>query len=205
MLALSTPLYEGEKYVGSLLARMRVRATFGVVKMNCDGQGSCVTALLGPRDRDRKEDPMPGSIYVLAAPGLADGQETMLEAPLATKICARLDCQPRSSDQFAQPSRAEPLMLDDYEDPVSHTHSMAALAPVGGTGLIVVVAMPKNALDAITQRMTDQIKAFLWVPVSLGLLLLSVVLTAPRLLGRVRRMVRSSSVDRGGEGTATAS
>jgi hypothetical protein len=53
-------------------------------------------------------------------------------------------------------------MLDDYEDPVSHTRSMAAFAPVGGTGLIVVVAMPKNALDAITQRMTDQIKAFLW-------------------------------------------
>lgn len=188
MLALSTPLYEGSKPVGALVARTRARATFGAVQMNCGVHGSCMTALLGPRDRDHKEDPMPGSIYILAAPGLADGQERMLDPGLAQTICSRLrrGCQPEASNQFQPRSSAETLVVDDYEDPISHTRSMAALAPVGGTGLIVVVATPNNALDAITARMVDRIKSFLWIPILLGLGLLAAVIAVPALVERRR-------------------
>jgi serine/threonine protein kinase len=190
MLALSAPLYEGGKYVGFLVARTRARATFGAVQMNCGGHGSCMTALLGPRDRDHKEDPMSDSIYVLAAPGLADGQEKMLDARLAQTICARLPCQPAASNQFQPRSTAETIMVDDYEDPISHTRSMAALAPVGGTGLIVVVATPNNALDAITERMVEQIKSFLWIPLLLGLALLAAVIAVPAFNERRRAALR---------------
>ena len=58
--------------------------------------------------------------------------------------------------------------------------SIAALARVGGTGLIVMVATPNNALDAVTQRMTDRVKAFLWVPMALGVLLLGAILAGSR-------------------------
>jgi serine/threonine-protein kinase len=183
MLALSTPLYEGERQVGTLVGRTRARATFGAVRMNCGSHGSCMTALLGPRDRDRQDQPLPDSIYVLAAPGLAEGQELMVEPTLARRVCAELACQPRANDQFEQAAYTQLLVLDDYEDPISHARSMAALAPVGGTGLIVLVATPNDALDAITERMTHETKAFLWIPVCLGLLLLGAVLAWPWLRG----------------------
>lgn len=183
MLGVSAPMYDGEAYVGAVAVRTRARATFGAVQMNCGGQGSCMTALLGPRDRDLKGQPMPSSIYVLAAPGLADGQERMLAPELAQAVCARLPCQPAASDQFQARRAVDTMVVDDYVDPISGTHSMAALAPVGGTGLIVVVATPHNALDAITQRMVDQIKSFLWVPMLLGLALLLAVIALPPLVG----------------------
>jgi serine/threonine protein kinase len=180
-LALSTPLYEGDRHLGALISQTQTRATFGAVRMNCGPQGTCMTALLGPRDRDAEGEPLPRAIFVLAAPGLAVGQRLMIGPPLARRICAQLECQPGAQDQFEQPARMQPVVLDDYEDPISHARSIAAFAPVGRTGLIAVVATPNAALTAITERMTHQIKAFLWVPLSLGLLLLGGVLAAPRL------------------------
>ena len=82
---------------------------------------------------------------------------------------------------FSLPSRAQTLILDDYEDPVAHTRSIAALAPVGGTGLVVLVATPDSAADALTRRMIDRMKGFLWIPIIPGLLLLVALGWAPAL------------------------
>jgi hypothetical protein len=84
------------------------------------------------------------------------------------------------------------LIIDDYLDPISRARSMAALAPVGGTGLIVVVATPNNALDAITKRMVDRIESFLWVPILLGLALLAAVIVLPMLGARVGAQARKA-------------
>lgn len=179
MLGLSTPLYADGEYIGALLGRTRARATFGAMQMGCGKSGTCLSALLGPRDRDVASESMPTSIYVLAAPGVADGQEVMLDDSLARMICARFDCQPAPFDQFEQAAQPQPIILDDYEDPLSHHRSMAALAPVGRTGLIVVVAAPNHALYALTERVTDRITTFLWVPLLLGLLLLAAATLRP--------------------------
>jgi eukaryotic-like serine/threonine-protein kinase len=184
-LVLSTPLYDDNRHVGALIGGTRAKATFGAVQMNCGGQGTCMTALLGARDRDHESAPLPDSLYVLSAPGLSEGQEAMMDPKLSDHICARLACEPEPAHQFVS-STSEPLLLEGYLDPVSGVRSMAALAPVGGTGLIVVVATPDNALDRITQRMVDQIKAFIWVPVLIGLALLFAVVAGPRLLGTRR-------------------
>jgi serine/threonine protein kinase len=178
MLALSAPIYEGDKYIGALAGRIRARATFGAVQMNCGGHGACMTALLGPRDRDSASEPQSQTIDVLAAPGLADGREYKLQPKLAARICAGIACAPAATQQFEQPVPLRPLLLDDYEDPISGTRSMAALAPVGRTGLIVVIATAENALDAITQRTTERAKHFLWIPVLVGLLLLAAVVAS---------------------------
>lgn len=190
MLGLSTPFYDARSHhIGALAGRVRVRATFGAVQMNCGGERLCMTALLGSRDRDH-DDPPPdvrtaardSSIYVLASPGLADGQELKIEEPLATTI-RKLPYTPAARDQFA-PSTHPLLVLDDYEDPVSHARSMAVLAPVGGTGLIVVVATPHDALAVISGRMTDGMKRYLWVPLVIGLLLLAGLVAWPALAER---------------------
>jgi hypothetical protein len=188
VLALTTALYDGNERIGVLSGWVRARATFGAVQMNCGAQGHCMTALLGPRDRDHRGDPLPDSIYLLAAPGLADGQELMLDSTSAHAICKQLPCEPAATGQFDVPDRPRGLVLDDYEDPISHVRSLAAFAPVGRTGLIVVVATPNDALDAITMRMVDRIKTFLWVPLAIGLVLLACVIVWPdrRSLPRAR-------------------
>jgi hypothetical protein len=68
---------------------------------------------------------------------------------------------------------------------------MAAIAPVGGTGLLVVVATPNDALDEITRRMTDRAKAFLWIPALLGLVLLGAAVAGPDLFFRIGAARRS--------------
>jgi hypothetical protein len=187
VLGLSTPLYQDGNYIGAFLGSTRARSTFGAVQMNCGARGSCMTALLGSRDRNYGEVEMPRSILVLAEPGLRDGEERTLDAETANRLCARFDCQPALINQFDPPTHANPLVIDDYKDPISRTHSMAAVAPVGRTGLFVVVATPLDALDAVMTRMADRVKAFIWVPLLAGLVLLAAVMAWPFLAARVRR------------------
>lgn len=142
-----------------------------------------MTALLGPRDRDQPDQAIPGSIYVLAAPGLVEKKATMLDDGLAETICQRLPCEPAKSDQFLK-SAAEIIVIDDYKDPITQKRSTAALAAVGGTGLIVVVSTPNDALDVISEHIVDQSRRLVWVLVILGLALYAAVIAAPALTRR---------------------
>ncbi len=178
----AAPLFDDDEHpIGVLLGTTLARSTFGAVQMNCTGNGDCMTALLGSRDRDGPSEPLPETVNILAEPGLSDGQDRMLDRATSRRICAALDCTPRVRGQFSLPSRAQALILDDYEDPVAHTRSIAALAPVGGTGLVVLVATPDSAADALTRRMIDRMKGFLWIPIVPGLLLLAALLAGPAL------------------------
>jgi len=178
----AAPFFDGDDHpIGVLLGTTLARSTFGAVQMNCTGNGDCMTALLGSRDRDGPSEQLPDTVNVLAEPGLSDGQDRVLDRATSRRICAALDCTPRLRGQFSLPSRAQTLILDDYEDPVAHTRSIAALAPVGGTGLVVLVATPDSAADALTRRMIDRMKGFLWIPIIPGLLLLVALGWAPAL------------------------
>jgi len=75
-------------------------------------------------------------------------------------------------------------VLEDYEDPITRVRSMAALMPVGGTGLIVVVSTPDNALATISERMTDRVKQLLWLQVALGCGLLIAAVGGPLIARR---------------------
>lgn len=168
MLGISTPLYEGDELRGVLVGRTRARGTFGALHMSCGKHSACSTALLGPRDRDSEAEPMPSALYVLAAPGLSEGRSLMLDAQLARRTCKRLPCAPKPSPQLDRPSKVEPLQIDDYIDPITGARAMAALAPVGGTGLIAVVSTSDNALASIGDRMTERLEQLLWIQVALG-------------------------------------
>jgi serine/threonine protein kinase len=191
-LGFAAPLFDAQgRHVGAVVGTTKTRATFGAVQMNCSGNGSCMTALLGPRDRDRPDSALPDALSVLAEPGLGRGEEKRVASGLRQQICAHLGCVPLPHDQFRLMPKIQPLLIEDYVDSVSHTRSIAALAPVGGTGLVVLVATPNDAVDALSQRIIARLKAFLWVPVLAGLLLLAGLLADPRrLLAIARKQAR---------------
>ena len=182
----TAPLFdEDDKPIGVVLGSTLARSTFGAVQMNCTGEGDCMTALLGSRDRDGPDEPMPYKVNVLAEPGLADGEDRTLDIPTSTRICAALACVPRARDQLALPVSRPALIVEAYRDPVTNRSSIAATAPVGGTGLVVLVATPDSAADALASRMVDRMKALLWIPLAPGLLLLGVLALTLRWRRRI--------------------
>jgi hypothetical protein len=178
---LAVPMFgtSGE-FIGFLAGSRQLSSTFGAVQMNCAGGGNCMTELLGPRDRDVADVPVPSTISVAAAPGLAPGTEITWDLALGKKICAQLGCAPAPRDQFQARMGIRPLVAD-YVDPVSHIASIGAFAPVGRTGLVVVVATPRSAVRELTDRMLRKARAYLGAPMLLGVLLLGALLASLRL------------------------
>lgn len=180
-LDLSLPLFgKTGEFVGFLSGSRELSSTFGAVQMNCAGGGNCMTALLGPRDRDLAGVPMPSNLSVVAAPGLAPGAEVAWDLTLGKTICARLGCTPAPRDQFQARSGVRPVVAD-YIDPISHIASIGAFAPVGGTGLVVVVSTPRSAVRELTDRMLQKARSYLGTPTLLGVVLLGALLASLRL------------------------
>lgn len=138
-----------------------------------------MTELLGPRDRD-SPGPRPTAISVVAAPGLEAGTEITWDLALGRTICAQLGCTPAPRDQFQARTGARPVVAD-YVDPVSHMASIGSFAPVGGTGLVVVVATPRSAVRELTDRMLRKARSYLGVPMLLAGVLLGALLASLRL------------------------
>jgi hypothetical protein len=72
-------------------------------------------------------------------------------------------------------------VVADYVDPVSHIASIGAFAPVGGTGLVVVVATPRSAVRELTDRMLKKARSYLGAPMLLGVVLLGALLASLRV------------------------
>ncbi len=178
---LALPLFgKTGEFVGFLSGSQQLSSTFGAVQMNCAGGGNCMTELLGPCDRDMPDVPVPTTIRVLAAPGLEPGAEIAWDLSLGRTICARLGCTPAPRDQFQARVGIRPLVAD-YVDPVSHIASIGAFAPVGGTGLVVVVATPHSAVRELTDRMLRKSRAYLGAPILVGVALLGALLASLRV------------------------
>jgi hypothetical protein len=178
---LALPMFgRSGEFIGFLAGSRLLSSTFGTVQMNCAGGSSCMTELLGPRDRDFADVPRPSAISVAAAAGLDPGAEITWDLQLGRTICARLGCVPAPRDQF-QARTGIPPVVADYVDPVSHIASIGAFAPVGGTGLIVVVATPRSAVRELTDRMLKKARSYLGAPMLLGVVLLGAVLASLRL------------------------
>ncbi len=180
-LDLALPMFgKTGEFIGFLSGSQQLSSTFGAVQMNCAGGGNCMTELLGPRDHDAADVPVPTTIRVVAAPGLEPGAEIAWDLDLGRTICARLGCTPAPRDQFQARTGIRPVVAD-YVDPVSHIASIGAFAPVGGTGLVVVVATPRSAVRELTDRMLKKARSYLGAPMLLGVVLLGALLASLRL------------------------
>jgi eukaryotic-like serine/threonine-protein kinase len=178
-----TPMYDAAgKWIGVAAGARPARSTFGAVQMNCAGGGACLTGLLAARDRDDAGAPQPPGISFVAAPELRTGQEVALDTALSRKICERIGCAPAPRAQFTARANVQPL-VENFLDPVSGRAMLGAFAPVGGTGLVVVVATPISAERELTNRMLEKARAYLGVPLLVGAVLFVTLLASLRLRG----------------------
>jgi serine/threonine-protein kinase len=183
-LSLVTPIFDAQgKWIGVAGGARPARSTFGAVQMNCAGSGACLTGLLASRDRDDADAPQPPGIIFIAAPELRTGQEVALDTALSRKVCERIGCTPAPRAQFTARADVRPL-VENFVDPVSGRAMLGAFAPVGGTGLVVLVATPISAERELTDRMLEKARAYLGVPLLVGVALLSALLASLRLRGR---------------------
>jgi hypothetical protein len=176
-LGLSAPLVVDGRLVGVVEASTMARDRFGALQMNC-GRGDCFTALLGPRDRDAPGRALPTALSILAQRGVAVGAEKRLPVEISQKICSKVDCEPDRLHPFL-PGRAEPFEIDPYVDPVSSARTLAVVAPVGRTGLSVLIATPDSATGAQLHRIAWVALRGLWVPCLIGLFSWVLLLFAP--------------------------
>jgi serine/threonine protein kinase len=181
----SAPIFDAEgARTGAVMLGVTARETFGAVRMD-PGGGS--TALLGPRDREGKEQSFPPTLNVLAAPGLALGVDKPVDPELSKQICAELNCIPHRQNQLRPLTPAKIMKRPDYFDPMTGAWSIAALAPVGETGIIVVVATPHAFIDQIAQRMSYTFMRHSWIPLLVGFLITVLLVRVPDIGERLRR------------------
>jgi hypothetical protein len=182
-LELVTPMFDANGgWIGVAAGARPARSTFGAVQMNCAGNGACLTGLLAARDRDDAGAPQPPGIIFIAAPELRTGQEVALDTALSRKICERIGCTPAPRAQFTARANVRPL-VENFVDPVSGRALLGAFAPVGGTGLVVLVATPISAERELTDRMLQKARAYLGVPLLVGAALFAGLLASLRLRG----------------------
>jgi hypothetical protein len=182
-LELVTPMFDASgKWIGVAAGARPASSTFGAVQMNCAGTGACLTGLLAARDRDEPDAPQPQAIIFIAAPELRMGQEVALDTALSRKVCERIGCTPAPRAQFAARPNVRPL-VENFTDPISGRALLGAFAPVGGTGLVVLVATPISAERELTDRMLHKARAYLGVPLLVGAALFAALLASLRLRG----------------------
>jgi eukaryotic-like serine/threonine-protein kinase len=165
----SAPIFDGDKKrIGAVLTGISTGSTFGSLDMLCRGQGNCTTVLLGMRDRDSLRETKPSTLSVLAAPGLPNGSDEPVADRFAKQICSRLQCEPSATDQFLPADRSHYVELDDYLDPISGQASVGAFVPVGGTGIIVLVATSKSTLQLLEKSLSDASLTYVGIQVLLS-------------------------------------
>jgi hypothetical protein len=134
--------------------------------------------LLGARDRDAPERPVPGVLSILAQRGVPPGGEVRLSLDLSRTICAKVGCIPDPMNPLG-PSKSGPFELDLYVDPVSSARTVAVLAPVARTGLSVLIATPYSAAHSQLADIARAAFSRVWVPPLVGSLLWLLLCFAP--------------------------
>jgi eukaryotic-like serine/threonine-protein kinase len=146
--AVSAPIYEGGRWVGVLVGALATDSVFGEVRtLTADPERA--TVLLGPRDVERGEleagvVPMvPERFVTLIHSGLQRGQEVPTQAP--PELLRAFEHGSTPGAQFALDFPA-PEVATKYHDPVLGFEGswMAAFAPVGRTGYVVVAQSRDN-------------------------------------------------------------
>ncbi len=153
--AVSTPLFEGEHWVGVVSGSITAAATLGLPRTRRTEIKDQLTVLVGPVEGERSELGRGGGEYTLLVhPGLGLGQKATLDSAVAARL-ARAFHAPTETQQF-ELGTAPPEPLRDYVDPLWGGRWLAAVAPVGGTGYVVVV----QARDEVAIRASDGLHRF---------------------------------------------
>ena len=155
--AVSTPLFEGDKWVGVITGSKIVASTLDLPRTKRSDTSDQMTVLIGPFEGERigaHKPSAPSGFTFLAHPRLTRGQKVMLEPALSSELTREFLTLP-GARQFELVT-ALPFQRRDYRDPLLGDHWLAAFAPVGATGYVVLVQTreavairPSNSLARI--------------------------------------------------------
>jgi hypothetical protein len=148
--AFSTPLLQDDCTLqGVFVITFGAKAVFGAIRMEETSLETerITTALVGPRGNDRgagPDTPAPSRYTFLAHPGLDRGVEYPLDAPSPERLHHAFGAPAPPGEQFVL-EYVPPLTERTYRDPVPGFAGewLAALAPVGKTGFVVLVETRK--------------------------------------------------------------
>jgi serine/threonine-protein kinase len=160
--AVSTALFEDGKWVGVITGSKIAAATLGPPRTKRMDTSDQMTVLIGPFEGERigkRKAAAPSGFTFLVHPGLARGQKVMLEPRLSEELTREFGA-PDDARQFELVAKP-PFQRKDYRDPLLGDHWLAAFAPVGGTGYVVLVQTrealairPSNSLNRIALALT---------------------------------------------------
>lgn len=172
---LASPVLSREgRQLGVVLAQFDTGGALGDVPMQEDlaGRGQIVTALLASRGRDRDTPlgaPLPTDYTFLVHPGLSHGAEHALRVPSGAQLRAAFGPSAPPGEQLAL-QYAQPVKVSDYRDPIPGFAGswLAAFAPVGRTGFVVLVETPRAA-GVLDRRLTLAAALFAAAAVALAI------------------------------------
>ena len=147
--AVSTPLFEDGKWVGVITGSKIAASTLDLPRTKRSDTRDQMTVLIGPFEGERTGPHKPSAqsgFTFLAHPRLARGQKVMLE-PALSSLLTRAFHTLADARQFELVT-ALPVQRVDYADPLLGGRWLAAFAPVGATGYVVVV----QTRDAVAIR-----------------------------------------------------
>jgi eukaryotic-like serine/threonine-protein kinase len=185
--ALASPIFDGERFVGVMLASVITDSKLGLTPAR-EGNTEPVIALIGPRDvedRGVPQPPGPLGYNLLVHPALSRGGELTLGPEDTRFLHEQFDRTVTPDDQFVVDGRPlpPPAGREDYRDPLRGGRWLAAFAPVGGTGYVVLVESKVELARAPTTRLVWRLA----VGFGLAALLLLVLVSLLARRGSFRR------------------
>ena len=181
--AISLPLLDAEGgWRGVLVGMVGTGATLGSLRLSDPDEARHRTAVLvAPRDRNRSEagQPAPGGYIILLHEALGHGESLPLDGGLARELDEVRSSLPRAEgEQLRMPEPWPTVTLAEHRDPLATREGpwLAALAPVGYTGFVVIVQTPADAAFEMDRTLARRLVLWGGVPFLLGEALLGLVL-----------------------------
>jgi hypothetical protein len=169
--AVSAPLFDEDQWLGVITGSIIAASTLDLPRMKRSETNDQMTVLIGPFEGERIGPRKPNAqseFTFLVHPRLTRGRKVMLEPALSAKLTGAFHGSVEAR-QF-ELATAIPLQRADYDDPLLGGRWLAAFAPVGGTGYVVLVqtrdsvaVRPSNGLSRIALILTYGSAVFLLI------------------------------------------
>jgi hypothetical protein len=170
--AVSAPLLEHGEWIGVVAATITARSTLEGHAALLE-PGEQMTALLGPFEdasagaKAETQRALGGTLpdfAMLVHPNLPRGEKRMLDGKYAAGLSGAV-ARPSEPREPFKLSDAQPLTVEDYVDPLLGGRWLAAFAPVGGTGYVILVqtrdTVAVRPSDVLTRRLATGLAAAL--------------------------------------------
>jgi hypothetical protein len=144
--AVSTSLFEGEQWIGVVSGSITAASTLELPRLKRSDSDDRLTVLMGPFEGERlgavsepaASNGLPEFTF-LAHPKLGRGEKVTLPAHWAVALDPDLGRAKTDGKAQFELGTALPMLSSDYVDPLLGDRWLAAFAPVGGTGYVVLV------------------------------------------------------------------